>query len=260
MNPPAQDPRLFDDRVPPDLPPAHALGERPHRPCQAVPQEGRGRRAHRGAGDHVLAHRAGHRPGGREVRRLGGGRRGGRAELLRAHDHRPVRAQLADPHERGPAAGPAVGVLRAAGRGRALERVQRHLRHPARDGAGAPVRGRHRLLLLAPAPRGRHRAVHHGGGVGSRVVHAPLRRLDRGGQAGRHAPGRQHGHPARRPPRHPRVHHLQERHLPGHQLQHLGRDHRRLHARGARGRRVRPGQPRAATGSRAARRRARSST
>ena len=43
------------------------------------------------------------------------------------------------------------------------------------------------------------------------LVHERLRRRHRDDQAGRHAARRQHGHPARRPSRHPRLHHAPSR-------------------------------------------------
>ena len=59
----------------------------------------------------------------------------------------------------GPPAGPALGLLRAAGGRRALQRQERHLRHPARHGAGAPVGRRHRLRLLPAPAQERHRPL-----------------------------------------------------------------------------------------------------
>ena len=57
---------------------------------------------------------------------------------------------------------------------------------------------------FSPAPpRGRSGALHHGRGLGPGVVHEALRRQHRGGEAGRHAARRQHGHPAGGPPGHP---------------------------------------------------------
>ena len=96
--------------------------------------------------------------------------------------------------------------------------------------------------------------------VGPAVVHERLRRRHRDHQAGRHAARRQHGHHARRPPRHPRLHQRQaQRRLPQ-QLQHLGGRHRRLHARRRSRRRVRRCSTRAPARRCACSRRARSST
>ena len=65
-----------------------------------------------------------------------------------------LHAQLAHAHERRPAAGPALGLLRPAGRRHPLQWRERHLRHPPRHGAGAPVGRRHRLLASrASGPR-----------------------------------------------------------------------------------------------------------
>ena len=91
---------------------------------------------------------------------------------------------------------------------------------------------------------------------GPGLVHEPVRRVHRRGQAGRHPPRRQHGHPAGRPPGHPRFHHLQGRHHQDHQLQHLGGGHRRLHGGGGAGRGVRPDPSEDPQGRRASSRRA----
>ena len=69
-------------------------------------------------------------------------------------------------------------------------------------------------------------------GFGSRVVHEAVRCLDRRGQAGRHAPRRQHGNSARRSSGHHGLHHLQGRPDADHELQHLRRRHRQVHGRG----------------------------
>jgi ribonucleoside-diphosphate reductase alpha chain len=53
-------------------------------------------------------------------------------------------------------------------------------------------------------------------------LHEALRREHRRGEAGRHAARREHGHPARRPPRRARASSLQGRPHAGHELQHLG--------------------------------------
>ena len=95
---------------------------------------------------------------------------------------------------------------------------------------------RHRVQLLPAPAQERHRPLHHGRGLGSGLLHEPLRRLHRRGEAGRDPPGRQHGHPPGGPSGHHGVHHLQGRHDQDHQLQHLGGGHRRLHG-GGRGRR-----------------------
>ncbi len=97
--------------------------------------------------------------------------------------------------------------------------------------------------LLPPPRQERHRPLHHGGRLRAGVVHVALRLLHRRRQAGRHPARRQHGHPPGRPPRHPRLHRLQGRHHPDHQLQHLGGDHRRLHGGPGGRRRIRPGRP-----------------
>jgi hypothetical protein len=75
------------------------------------------------------------------------------------------------------------------------------------------------------------------------VVHGALRRIHRGGEAGRHAPRCEHGDPAGGPPERARVHRLQAGHHQDHQLQHLGRHHRRVHERGGEGRGLRAVQP-----------------
>ena len=69
-----------------------------------------------------------------------------------------------------------------------FEAIKDTARHP-------PVRRRHRLRLLPPAPAGRPRALDDGRRLRPRLVHEGLRRRHRGDQAGRHAPRRQHGHP-----------------------------------------------------------------
>ena len=66
---------------------------------------------------------------------------------------------------------------------------------------------------------------------GPDLVHARVQPGDRGGQAGRHAPWRQHGRAARRPSGHHRLHQVQGgRRL--RQLQHLRGAHRQVHGRG----------------------------
>ena len=67
-----------------------------------------------------------------------------------------------------------------------------------------PDRRRHGLRLLAACgPAGDVVRSSQGVASGPVSVHAGLRRLHRGDQAGRHAPRRQHGHPAGGPSRHP---------------------------------------------------------
>ena len=134
-----------------------------------------------------------------------------------------------------------------------FEAIKETARHP-------PVRRRHRLRLLAPAAARRPRALDDGRRFRPRLVPARVRRGDRGDQAGRHAARRQHGHPRRHAPRHRGVHRPEVGHAHAHQLQHLGRRHRRLHA-GRRGRRgVRPREPEGRSQSPAAAARATSST
>ena len=136
-------------------------------------------------------------------------------------------AELADADERRQGQRPAVlGLLRPAGGrldGGDLRLRQGRGHHPQ-------VGRRHRLRVLAPAAQGRPRRLHRGPRVGPGVVPARVQRRHGGGEAGRHPPRRQHGHPARRPSGHPGVHRLQARRR-DHQLQHLGRRHRRLHGR-----------------------------
>ena len=112
--------------------------------------------------------------------------------------------------------------------------------------------GGHRVQLLPAPAQERHRALHHGRGLGPGLLHEPVRRLHRRGEAGRHPPGRQHGHPAGGPSRHHGVHHLQGRHDQDHQLQHLGRGHRQVHGGGGEGRRLRPDPPQDRPGHRPA--------
>ena len=204
MTPPNQDARDFDDHVPHDLPQARlsenariVLARRYLKKDESgEPTEEAETMFWRIA--RVIAEED------RKFGAFGSGRRGGGAELLRIDDDRPVRAQLPDADERGPAPGAALRVLRAPRRGRALQRRQRHLRHAAGHGARASIRRGHRLFLLpAAAGGGRQRAIHDGGGIGPGLLHAPLRCLDGGGEAGRHPPGGQHGDSPGRPPRHP---------------------------------------------------------
>ena len=102
-------------------------------------------------------------------------------------------------------------------------------------------------------PEGRHRRLHPGSGLGSRVVPARLQQRHGSREAGRHAARRQHGHPPGRSPRHPRVHRLQARRR-DHQLQHLGGRDRLLHGRAGQGRGLRPDQPAQRRGHAAAQR------
>ena len=112
--------------------------------------------ADRDAGGDVLARGDGRRRGGsRGTARREDAGAGGGGGVLRADDAAPLRAELADAHERRPSARPALGVLRAARRGRAVQRAERHLRHAARRwrssirAAAAPG-----FSLLAPAREG----------------------------------------------------------------------------------------------------------
>ncbi len=157
-----------------------------------------------------------------------GGANGERG-FLPPHDRAPVRAQLADTHERGPAVGAIERVFRPAGRRCARERQGRDLRHAQVDGDHPSEWRRHRFRVLAHPAQGVDGAVDDGGGVRSRVVHAALRRVHGCGEAGRHAPWRQHGDPAGRSPEHSRVHHVQGRHHQDHEFQHLGCGDRRVH-------------------------------
>ena len=158
------------------------------------------------------------------------------SRVLRHHDRRALHAELADADERGQGQRPPVlGLLRPARRrldGGDLRLRQGGRHHPQ-------VGRRHRVRVLAPAPEGRHRRVHGRPRVGARVVPARVQQRHRGGEAGRHAARREHGDPAGRSPRHPRVHRLQARRR-HHQLQHLGGGHRPLHGRARQGRGVRP--------------------
>ena len=115
-------------------------------------------------------------------------------------------------------------------------------------------RRRHRLLVLAPAAGRRSRRLDRRHRLGPRVADAGVRRRDRSDQARRHASRRQHGHAARRPPRHPRVHRDQARSAADAELQPLGRGHRRVHGRGQGRHRLRPRQSTHRPGRRRARR------
>ena len=59
---PSPAPRVFDDRVPPDLPPATLSDNARIVLAKRYLKERRSRRAHRGFGDRVLARRTGYRP------------------------------------------------------------------------------------------------------------------------------------------------------------------------------------------------------
>ena len=131
--------------------------------------------------------------------------------------------QLADPDERGPGGGPARGLLRAPGR----RRPGLHLRRAEVGGPHPPVRGRHRLLLLAPAAERGPGAQDARGGERPPVVHPHLRRRHRDHQAGRGAPRGQHGRAAGGPPRRGRLRGGEARAWPL-QLQRVGGGHRRL--------------------------------
>ena len=113
--------------------------------------------------------------------------------------------------------------------------------------------------LLAPAPGRRHGALDAGRLVGPGLVHARVQPGDRGGQAGRHAPRRQHGRPARRPSGHPRLHQVQGRRRLR-QLQHLRRAHREVHGGRRRRHELRADQPARRTRRRVSSTRARSTT
>ena len=66
-------------------------------------------------------------------------------------------------------------------------------------------------------------AVDDGRGARPGLLHEALRRVDRRGEAGRHAARREHGHPPRRSPGHHGVHRLQGRPHAGDELQHQRR-------------------------------------
>ncbi len=143
--------------------------------------------------------------------------------------------------------GAALRLLRAPGGGLALERTFGDLRYPALHWPSSTSRA------AAPgsasrdcAPAGDIVKSTTGVASGPGLLHEAVRRLHRGGEAGRHAARRQHGDPAGGPPRHPRVRRLQAGPHPGHQLQHLRGRHRRLHGGGREGGGVRPVQRRAA--------------
>ena len=152
------------------------------------------------------------------LRRGRGGCRGGGRGLLRPDDVARLPAELADAHERRPRAPAALGVLRAAGRATRWSRSSARCatRRSSTSPAAAPAsasRG-----CVPPATR----SLDAGRLVGPGLVHARVQPGDRGGQAGRHAPRRQHGRAARRPSGHPRLHQVQGRRRLR-QLQHLGR-------------------------------------
>ena len=78
------------------------------------------------------------------------------------------------------------------------------------------------FCVLAPAPRrARWCARRPASPVGPVSFMKLYDASHRRGEAGRHAPRRQHGHPARRSPRHHGVHHLQGRPHADDELQHL---------------------------------------
>ena len=129
-----------------------------------------------------------------------------------------------DAHERRSRAAAAVGLLRAAGRG--LHGVD--LRRRPGHGPHPQVRRRHRLQLLASASRRRPGSLDAGRLERPGVVHARVQPGDRSGQAGRHAPRREHGRLAHRPPGHPQLHQVQGRRRLR-ELQHLGRADREVH-------------------------------
>ena len=153
-----------------------------------------------------------------------------------AHDGAAVRAQLAHAHERRPAAGAALGVLRAAGGRRALQRPERA--STTRCGrwrwstsrAAAPGFSFSRLRPKGSTWCAPPRASRRGPVSFMKLYDASHRR----GEAGRHAPRREHGDPPRGSPGHPGLHRLQGRPHADHELQHLGGGHRRVHGGGAR--------------------------
>ena len=133
-----------------------------------------------------------------------GGRGRHRPKVLRPHGVAQVHAQLPHPDERRPGAGPALRLLRPAG-GR---QHREHLRSGETNRPHPQVRRRHRVFLLPHPARQRPGALHQGGGLRPHLLHEHLRRGHRNHQAGRHPPGRQHGHPPGGPPGYRSLHHL----------------------------------------------------
>ena len=140
-------------------------------------------------------------------------------------------------------AGHADQLLRAAGRRfhlRGRRRPSRHLHRPVAGSRDDAPRRRRRLRLLLDPPGRRLRQGHAFARLGPGVLHARLRPLLRDGGIRRRAPRRPDGRAALRPPGHRDVHPRQGQGRP-HQLQHLHRRHRRLHAGGRARRRRRTG-------------------
>ncbi len=121
-----------------------AQSERSHGSGKALSDQGQIGSSDGAARGHVLACRDNRCGSGSSVwSQCGSGARARRG-VLQADDGASFRAELADAHERGPAAGSAFCVLCATGRGCAVEWPQRHLRHASVDGAYSSVWGRHR--------------------------------------------------------------------------------------------------------------------
>ena len=143
-------------------------------------------------------------------------------------------------------------TLTGAGRGMCLSACfvlpdrglpRRHLRD-GQERRARPQGGRgHRLRLQPPPAQGQLRPQDAGRRLRADLVPQGHRRRDRGRQAGRHPPRRQHGHPPRRPPRHRGVRPDEARRRLRLELQHLRRRHGRLHGRPRSRGRVRPRRP-----------------
>ena len=148
-------------------------------------------------------------------------------------------AQLAHPHERGHGPGPALGLFCPARGG--LHR--RDLRGPSPHGEDPPVRRRHGLQFLAPAPQGGSRPDNQGRGLGARLLHEHLRCRHRRHRPGGTPPGGQHGDSALRPPGHHGLYRGQDRQGALCQLQPLHRRDGPLHGCRAPQRQLRPREP-----------------
>ena len=182
----------------------------------------------------------------RVARALATGRARGEARAVGGEVPRRAGARL---HPRGPhqfrrrhdAHRDADQLLRAAGRGldhRGRRRPARDLHRARRSRGDDAPRRRRRLRLLVDPAAGRARARHDVARERAGVVHARVRPLVRDGRVRGLAPRRADGRAPLRPSRRRGLHPRQGQGR-AHQLQHLGRRDRRVHARGREGRRLR---------------------